>query len=68
MADITKCTQALCPVAGDCWRRSAPDSDMQAWATWQYAVSPRGIECDGYWPTYIYTVSDRTTAGEGETT
>ncbi len=52
MADITKCTQTLCPNAGHCRRVQAKSGPWQSWATFNYTVSERGVECDHYLPTY----------------
>ena len=52
MVDITMCTQTLCPNAGHCYRIQAKASDWQSMATFNYAVSAHGVECDNYIPTY----------------
>jgi hypothetical protein len=58
MADITMCTQTLCPNAEHCYRVRAKASDWQSVATFQYTVSERGIECANYIPIYRTVVSD----------
>ena len=52
MADITMCTQILCPNAGSCHRIRAKASDWQSMAAFKYTVSCRGVECDSYIPTF----------------
>lgn len=52
MADITMCTQTLCPNAGHCYRTQAKTSDRQSWAMFDYTISARGVECDNYTPMY----------------
>ena len=52
MADITMCTQTLCPNAGHCYRVQAKASDRQSMATFGYTISARGVECDHYMPMY----------------
>ncbi len=51
MADITMCTQTLCPNSGHCYRVQAKKSDWQSMATFDYTISVRGVECDNYMPT-----------------
>lgn len=60
MADITMCTQTLCPNAGHCYRVQAAPSDWQSMATFNYTISVRGIECANYMPLYQVMASDRT--------
>lgn len=50
MADITMCTQTLCPNSGHCYRVQAKKSDWQSMATFDYTISVRGVECDNYMP------------------
>ncbi len=61
MADITMCTQTLCPNAGHCRRIQAAPSKWQSMATFNYTVSARGVECENYMPMYRVTASDSTT-------
>ena len=58
MADITMCTQTLCPNAGHCYRVHAKASDWQSVMTFQYSISQRGVECENYLPMYRVTASD----------
>lgn len=60
MADITMCTQTLCPNAGHCYRAQAEASDWQSIATFNYTISTRGVECDNYMPMYRTGVTDST--------
>ena len=67
MADITMCTQALCPNAAHCYRAQAKASDRQSVATFDYTVSARGVECDSYMPMYRTVATDSTVHNtEGE--
>lgn len=63
MADITMCTQTLCPNAEHCYRIQAKPSDWQSWESFNYAISPRGVECDYYLPMYKTVATD---ASKGE--
>jgi len=58
MADITMCTQTLCPNAVHCRRIQAADSQWQSMATFNYTVSKRGVECDKYLPMYRIMATD----------
>lgn len=49
MADITLCTNKLCPLAGNCKRILAIPSDWQSYALFQYRITFNGAECDHYW-------------------
>lgn len=61
MADITMCTQTLCPNAGHCYRvQATQSSDWQSMMTFPYTVSVRGVECDNYMPMYRTVVADST--------
>jgi len=60
MADITMCTQELCPNARHCYRVQAKANDWQSMATFNYTVSARGVECDNYMPMYRTVVADST--------
>ena len=60
MADITMCTQALCPNAAHCYRVQAKANDWQSVATFDYTVSARGVECDSYMPMYRTVATDST--------
>lgn len=60
MADITMCTQALCPNAAHCYRVQAKANDWQSAATFDYTVSARGVECDSYMPMYRTVATDST--------
>ena len=56
------CANELCPNAAHCYRVQAPQSsDWQSVGIYDYTVSIRGVECDGYWPIYRSTASDSTT-------
>ena len=60
MADITMCSQTLCPNAAHCYRVQAKASDRQSVATFDYTVSARGVECEGYMPMYRTVATDST--------
>ena len=60
MADITMCTQTLCPNAGVCYRVQAKQSNWQSMATFDYTIGTNGVQCDNYLPMYRATASDRT--------
>ncbi len=51
MADITMCTQTLCPNWKHCYRAQAKPRSWQSMATFDYTISVRGVECDNYMPT-----------------
>lgn len=68
MADITMCTQTLCPNSGHCYRVQAKASDWQSMAMFDYTISVRGVECDNYMPihrTVAATDGGLTTSGNG---
>jgi hypothetical protein len=67
MADITMCTQTLCPNSGRCYRVQAKASDWQSMATFHYTVSAHGIECANYIPMYRTVASDSTVYNAGYT-
>lgn len=61
MADITMCTQTLCPNASHCYRVQAkPSEHWQSCATFSYTITTRGVECDNYWPMYRSVATDST--------
>lgn len=61
MADITMCTQTLCPNAGHCYRvQATPNPHRQSVAAFDYTISVHGVECDNYMPTYRTTASNST--------
>lgn len=60
MTDITMCTQKICPNSGHCRRVQAKASDWQSWATFEYTLSARGVECDSYMPMYRTVAIDST--------
>ena len=60
MADITMCTQTLCPNAGHCRRVQAVESNWQSWATFSYTISVLGVECENYMPIYRAVATDYT--------
>lgn len=60
MADITMCTQELCPNAGHCYRTTAAPSAWQSWATFDYSISTDGVVCEHYLPAYRTTATDGT--------
>jgi hypothetical protein len=57
MADITMCTQTLCPNAGHCYRVQAKAGFWQSMATFEYSISERGVECSNYLPMFRVTQS-----------
>ena len=60
MADITMCTQNLCPNAKHCYRVQATPSDWQIMAAFDYTIGTNGVQCENYMPMYRVTASDRT--------
>ena len=61
MADITMCTQTLCPNAGHCYRVQAQTNpNWQSVMMFQYMISVRGVECDNYIPTTRTMTADST--------
>ena len=62
MADITMCTQTLCPNAAHCYRAQAKASDWQSVAMFDYTISARGVECENYMPMYRTVATDSTGA------
>lgn len=58
MADITMCTNELCPNAASCYRVTAtPSERWQSYASFKYTIGPNGVECDHYWQSYITKTS-----------
>jgi hypothetical protein len=68
MADITMCTQTLCPNAAHCYRVQATPSDWQSMATFDYTIGTNGVQCENYMPMYRVTTSDRTVPNLNSTT
>lgn len=65
MADITFCSQTLCPNAKSCYRAQAkPESKWQGYATFRYTISTSGIDCEGYWPMFKSVATNSTVTGE----
>lgn len=61
MADITMCSQTLCPNAGHCYRvQATPNQHWQSVMAFQYTLSGRGVECENYWPMTRTVVTDST--------
>ena len=52
MADITMCTNNLCPKATLCYRNQAKPSEWQSWAFFEYKISSQGCVCEHYMPIY----------------
>lgn len=51
MADITKCTQTLCPNAKHCYRIQAKDNKhWQSYSEFNYEITPNGVKCENYIP------------------
>jgi len=48
MSDITICINKLCPIAGKCYRYTAPASDYQSVAMFEYTISKDGVKCDNF--------------------
>lgn len=65
MADITMCTQTLCPNAAHCYRVQAKASNWQSMATFDYTISTHGVECENYMPMYR-TVTTNSTVHNAE--
>ena len=69
MADITMCTQKLCPNAEHCLRVQArPAILWQSWATFNYTISLSGVACDNYMPMYRTEAAGSTTTEEADMT
>ncbi len=65
MADIEMCSQVLCPNAKFCYRaRAATNPYWQSYVKFQYKISTRGVECDGYWPMFKSVVTASANTGE----
>ena len=60
MADITMCTQTLCPNAGVCYRVQAKPSEWQSMATFDYVLGNNGVRCENYIPMYSVKASNST--------
>ena len=60
MADITMCTNTLCPNACDCYRIQAKPGEWQSYSEFKYEVSAKGVICKGYWPILKTTTSGNT--------
>lgn len=49
MADITMCTNKLCPLSGTCYRALAvPNQHWQSYASFYVKAGINGYECDEY--------------------
>ena len=66
MADITMCTQTLCPNARQCYRVQAAPSVRQRMQTYHYTIGVSGVQCENYTPMYRGTTSDRTVTRRSE--
>ena len=66
MADITMCTQTLCPNARHCYRVQAAPSVRQSMQTFHYTIGVSGVQCEKYISLYRVTTSDRTVTRRGE--
>lgn len=64
MADITMCTQTLCPNAGVCYRVQATPSEWQSMAAFDYVIGNNGVRCENYIPMYSVKASDSTVPNE----
>jgi len=60
MADITMCSNILCPQARECKRRCAPQSEWQSCTLFKYTVGDRGVECDAFIPRKGYDYGEQT--------
>lgn len=60
MADITMCTQTLCPNASHCYRVQAKASEWQSMVMFDYTISARGVECRYYMPIYRTVATEST--------
>jgi len=53
MADITMCTNKLCPNSGSCYRITAkPSERWQSKAAFEYKIGVNGVDCDHYIQNY----------------
>ena len=51
MADITMCTQVLCPNASICYRfRAIPNPQYQSFCAFKYEVKCSGVVCEYFMP------------------
>ncbi len=60
MADLTMCTQTLCPNAGHCLRAQATPGERQSMAAFPYTLGADGVICEHYIPTGCVTFSTTT--------
>ena len=60
MADITMCTQTMCPNAGHCYRVQAVEGYWQSWQDFEYTLGVEGVVCDNYLPIYVAPISSTT--------
>jgi hypothetical protein len=58
MADITKCTNILCPNATHCYRITAPASEWQSYSNFKYTLDIKGVICDRYIPVDRVTTTE----------
>ena len=50
VADITMCSQKLCPNAPHCYRVQAQPGERQSVCAFEYTFAIDGVLCDFYWP------------------
>ena len=50
MADITKCTNVLCPNAPHCYRVQAVSGEWQSVCFFKYEITDGKVACEHYWP------------------
>ena len=60
MADITMCTNLLCPKAKECYRVHAVASHWQSMTSFKYTVGVNGVECDNHIPRHKVTTANNT--------
>ena len=65
MADITMCTQVLCPNAGRCYRVQAQPGYWQSMQAFEYTIGVNGVVCVNYLPMYGATTSNTTKPNTG---
>ena len=50
MSGITKCVNTTCPLAATCYRTTAPSSDWQSYASFEYEVDSNDVTtCGNYY-------------------
>ena len=61
MADITMCSQKLCPNAAHCYRAQATPGEWQSVRAFEYVSAIDGVLCDAYWPMAVRSATSAST-------